>query len=288
MVSNDETKLQPAKPDRSGPPVKLFLVALLALGAAGGLGYYAWNLRASHFALQGDLKAARVEATQGAECKTARAGIEKMLSSCQTERDAQTARQKEFEGDLSATRAELDSLRKQRKETAERLAAFRDLTAKFKKMIDSGRLDVVIRGGRMIVKLPAGVLFASGKAELSRDGELALMEVAIVLRQFKERRFMVEGHTDNRPLEAADSSRYRDNWELSTARAVTVTAFLIEAKMNPKNLVAAGHGAHDPVGDNKTAKGRQENRRIEIILMPNIEELPESPPTDDEEKAATE
>ena len=83
-------------------------------------------------------------------------------------------------------------------------------------MIDSGKLDVVIRDGRMVVKLPASVLFDSGKAELSRDGELALMEVAIALRDFENRKFLVEGHTDNRPLEStAATSRFRNNWDLS-------------------------------------------------------------------------
>jgi len=136
----------------------------------------------------------------------------------------------------------------------------------------------------MIVKLPAGVLFDSGSAELSRDGELALMEVAIVLRQFGDRQFMIAGHTDDRPLESAQATtKYRNNWELSAARALTVTEFLIEARMKPENLVAAGYGQFDPVGNNKTSQGRQDNRRIEIVLLPNIEEMPEmpEPPPDD-------
>lgn len=272
-MTENEGKLTQAKPDRAQVPVKLLLVTFLFVGISGALGYYAWNLRNDHLAMTGDFKAAQVAANQVEECKEALTNTGGKLTNCEAERDAQTARQKDFEGNLNATMAELDSLRKQRAETAKRLEAFRDLTTKFQKMIDSGKVDVVIRGGRMIVKLPAGVLFASGSAALSRDGELALMEVAIVLRQFKDRRYLIEGHTDNRPLEASASSGYRNNWELSTARAVTVTEFLIEAKMSAKNLVAAGHGEFDPVGDNNSAKGRQENRRIEIILQPNIEAL---------------
>ena len=100
------------------------------------------------------------------------------------------------------------------------------------------------------------------------------MEVAIVLRQFDDRSFMIEGHTDDRPLEDSKQSRFPNNWELSTARAVTVTRFLIEARMSPENLVAAGHAAYDPVSDNRTAQGRQENRRIEIVLLPKLGKLP--------------
>jgi len=257
---------------------KPILVAVIAVLIAGAIGYYAWTLRSKHLKMEGELKAANVQAARFEN-------EHNQLVACTAAKDEQAkecvAIQKsveEMQGNLSATKAELDSLRKQREETAKRLAAFKDLTDKFKKMIDSGKLDVIVRDGRMVVKLPAGVLFDSGSAELSRDGELALMEVAIVLRGFEDRKFMVEGHTDNRPLESAQATtRYRNNWELSTARAVTVVQFLIEAKMNPENLLAAGHGEFDPVGDNNTADGRQENRRIEIVLLPNVEELPAMP-----------
>jgi chemotaxis protein MotB len=176
--------------------------------------------------------------------------------------------------DLSATQSELENLRKQRAETEKRLAAFRALTAKFQKMIDTGKIQVLIRGGRMIVKLPAGILFASGKADLSAEGQAALREVAQILRDFTDRMFMVAGHTDAVPLR---SSRFQDNWELSAARAVTVTRYLVEQGLSPKNLSAAGYGEFDPVGDNANDDGRQKNRRIEIILLPTIEELPGMP-----------
>jgi chemotaxis protein MotB len=251
---------------------------VLATLIAGGIGTYAWDLRKEHTATakalsESELKASRLESAhkklvsctsameaQASEC----AAVEKMIG--------------EMRGNLTTTKAELELLRAQRKESAARLAAFQDLTERFRKMIDSGKLEVVIRDGRMIVQLPAGVLFDSGSAELSREGELALMEVAIVLRHFADRKFMVEGHTDNRPLESAgETTRYRNNWELSTARAITVVEFLIEARMKAENLLAAGHGEFDPVGDNGTPGGRQQNRRIEIVLLPNVEELPAMP-----------
>jgi chemotaxis protein MotB len=257
---------------------KTILVAVVATAAAAGIGYYAWNLRSDHLATVDELEVAKVQAAQFNETNT-------KLAACQTAKDEQSERcaavensVADMQGNLSATRAELDSLRQQREQTAKRLAAFKELTDKLKKMIDSGKLDVIIRDGRMVVKLPAGVLFDSGSAKLSRSGELALMEVAIVLRTFKDRKFVVEGHTDNRPLESAQATtRYRNNWELSAGRAVTVIQFLIEARMKPENLLAAGHGEFDPVGDNNTSAGRQENRRIEIVLLPNVEELPAFP-----------
>jgi len=99
------------------------------------------------------------------------------------------------------------------------------------------------------------------------------MEVAVILRQFPDRRFMVAGHTDNQPVKEA----YKDNWELSMARALVVTRFLVEAKMKAQNIVAAGYGEHDPIASNASPDGRRENRRIEIILLPDLSELPTLP-----------
>lgn len=261
----------PSKTSNSSWKAILLLTLL-----AGGLGTYAWNLREEHVATakaltDSELRGARFE---GEHNKLI--ACEKVRTAQATECAAVAKMIDEMKGNLSTTQAELELLRKQRQEAAARLAAFQELTERFRKMIDSGKLDVVIRNGRMVVQLPAGVLFDSGSAELSRDGELALMEVAVVLRDFSDRKFMVEGHTDNRPLESAATSRYHNNWELSTARAITVVAFLIETRMAPQNLLAAGHAEFDPVGDNATPDGRQQNRRIEIVLLPNVKELPET------------
>ena len=79
------------------------------------------------------------------------------------------------------SQSELDALRAERAETEKRLEAFRALTASFQKMIDSGKLQVTMRHGRMIVKLPAEILFASGSADISKGGQAALTEVAGIL-----------------------------------------------------------------------------------------------------------
>lgn len=174
--------------------------------------------------------------------------------------------------ELDASRAELLELRQEHEETEKRLAALRTLTEKFRKMIDSGKLEVVIRHGRMIVKLPAGVLFASGSAELSKDGKDALREVAGVLKQVKDQRLMVAGHTDNVPV--GQPSPFKNNLELSTSRALVVAEHLIASGIPAPRLVAAGYGEHEPVKRNHSEPGRQENRRIEIVLLPNVVELP--------------
>jgi chemotaxis protein MotB len=97
-----------------------------------------------------------------------------------------------------------------------------------------------------------------------------LKELAGVLKQFPDRRFMVAGHTDNIPI---GPSNFKSNWELSTARAVTVTEFLASSGVNPGRLTAAGYSEYDPIRPNATEAGRSENRRIEIVLLPNVNEI---------------
>ena len=128
-------------------------------------------------------------------------------------------------------------------------------------MIDSGKLQVTMRHGRMIVKLPAEILFASGSADISKGGENALAEVAGILKQMPERRFMIAGHTDNIPV--GPPSPFKNNLQLSTARAERVTETLITAGMNPAHLSAAGYSEYEPARENSTEAGRRENRRIE-------------------------
>ncbi len=198
------------------------------------------------------------------------------LSECARVRDDERAQKEKALGEatanLGATRAELDELRAEHAENEKRLTAFKALTDKFRKMIDSGKLQVALVHGRMVVKLPAGVLFASGSADLSKEGKDALHDVAAVLRTMRDRRFMVAGHTDNVPI--VPPSAFKNNLELSTARAVTVAQHLAHSGMSANQLVAAGYAEHEPVRPNTTEANRQENRRIELVLLPNVTELP--------------
>jgi chemotaxis protein MotB len=171
---------------------------------------------------------------------------------------------------LADTKARLEELRRQEAAAEARAAEFRGLVARFQKMIDAGQLKVVMRGGRMILELPNDVLFDSGKTEIKDVGRKTLVQVAEVLRTMPDRRFQVAGHTDNVKIQ---TPRFPSNWELSTARAVEVLKLLVESGMDPKNVSAAGYGEFAPVATNDAPDGRARNRRIEIAIQPNLEEL---------------
>lgn len=171
---------------------------------------------------------------------------------------------------LAEAKTRLDELRKAQAAADARAALFKQLALKFQKMIDAGELKISLRNGRMVLELPNDVLFDSGQTAIKPQGKLALTKIAPVLRTISDRHFQVAGDTDNVPIV---TSQFASNWELSTRRAVEVVRFLIGQGMRPELLSAAGYGEFDPVSSNDDAAGRARNRRIEITLQPNIDEL---------------
>jgi len=177
-----------------------------------------------------------------------------------------------LQGDLTKMKKTLEDLKRAQAAAEKRAQAFRDLVAKFKAMVDAGKLAVEIRNGLMLVKLPDNILFDPGKVDIKKEGQAAIAEVTRILSGVEGRKFQVAGHTDNQPV--SKGSKFKSNWELSTARAVTVVNLMIKDGMDPKRLSAAGYADVLPVAGNDTDEGRKQNRRIEIVLVPNIEDLP--------------
>lgn len=203
---------------------------------------------------------------------------DKKIIDLESELEAYKEESEKTQGDLTKRleqrKAEIAALKKQKEQIEATMEQYRKLREAFNKMIDAGELEIYRRRGRIMVALPSSVLFASGRADLSKAGQKAVGSVAQVLAKLEGRRFLVAGHTDNVPIR---TSRFADNWALSTARATTVTRDLIENGMLPTSLAAAGYGQHDPIRPNDSKENRKRNRRIEIILMPSIAELPELP-----------
>lgn len=134
-------------------------------------------------------------------------------------------------------------------------------------LIDAGQLEVSIVRGRLVLNLSQEVLFDTGKAELKPEGQKTLTEIATLLATLTDRSFQIEGHTDNVPIK---NQKFPSNWELSNARAMAVVHLLIRSGVTPEQLSAAGFGEFHPVAPNDTDMGRQKNRRIEIVMLPNL------------------
>ncbi len=250
---------------RSRSNAGVYILAVLLSVTAVGLGGYAWQLWNETEKLKTDvagLEQVKNEAEQRVAQLVQENGEQKKTSE-------QTAGERdELKAALSAATLKLAELQDAQAASDQRLAEFKELRKKFQRMIDSGTLDITFRRGRMIVEMPAAVLFDSGSAELSTAGKETVLQVAKVLRKVASHRFLVGGHTDNVPA----VREYKSNWELSAARALKVTDTLISKGVSPSRLVLAGYSEYDPVASNSSEPGRQKNRRIEIILEPYVEE----------------
>lgn len=174
-------------------------------------------------------------------------------------------------GELDQAKKRMEELRRAQVQAEARAAQFRKLVTQFKSLTDAGKLQVEIRENRMIVRLGDSILFDPGKTELKPDGKEALTQVTQVLKDLPNRNYQVAGHTDNIPIK---SKRFRSNWDLSTARAVEVVDFMIGSGMDPKRLSAGGYADQSPVAPNDTPVNKAKNRRIEITLVPNLDDLP--------------
>lgn len=140
---------------------------------------------------------------------------------------------------------------------------YEQLTKSLQNQIASGQVEISELKGKMTVKLKDKILFASGSAALNKDGKSALDAVAEAFKDLKDKSVIVAGYTDDVPT---GKSGFKDNWDLSTARAVTVVRYLQSKDVSPQILGAAGFSEYRPVATNDSPENRSLNRRIEIAL----------------------
>ena len=132
-------------------------------------------------------------------------------------------------------------------------------------------LSIEMKNGKVYVSMSDKLLFKSGDATVEAKGKEALKKLADVLNKNPDVSIAIEGHTDNVPIKTAV---YKDNWDLSAARATNVVRLLTqEYSMDPHRLTAAGKGEFFPVADNTSVEGKAKNRRTEIVLSPKLDEL---------------
>jgi chemotaxis protein MotB len=251
---------------------RLALLLCVALGGCLAKQSTLDKVRAENAELKTKLEAEqKARADKEKEDADRLAQLNTKLGEAETTTKSKDAELGKVKGEKEATEAELAELRRQKEAAEKRIAAYKALQDKFRALVDTGKLQVAFRNGQMTLKLPSGILFPSGSSDLSKGGQTALADVVKILLQFKDRRFVVAGHTDTQPIKTRE---FPNNWYLSTARANSVVQFMIAQGFPSKNLAAAGYGEFDPVAPNDTDAGREQNRRIEILFVPNLEELP--------------
>jgi len=124
--------------------------------------------------------------------------------------------------------------------------------------------SVKVAKNRLVLTLGEDISFPSGQAKLLDYIKPALKDMASFFITEPEYRIIVAGHTDNTPIHTA---QFPSNWELSTARAMSVAGFLIDCRVAPERINIEGFGQYRPIGDNTHVLGREANRRVEISLV---------------------
>ena len=133
-------------------------------------------------------------------------------------------------------------------------------------------LTVEVKNGKVYVSLAEQLLFGSGSITVDPKGQSAIKQLASALKGQEDLNVMVEGHTDNVPI-SRTSQYMKDNWDLSVMRATAIVKILVDNGVSADHVTAAGKGEFYPVDTNDTAEGRAKNRRTEIVITPDLDEL---------------
>jgi len=197
----------------------------------------------------------------------------------QTQQQLSTTRERlsSTEQQLSTTTLTVEEQQKRLEDLQRLIDQQRSVVENLRKSIDNALgqyraedLDVFVKNGKVYVSLQEKLLFSSGSAVVGKDGQEALGKIANVLNADPKIQIVVEGHTDSIPIRRT----FEDNWALSTARAVSIVRILTNTyQVDPARVIASGHSYFDPKDTNATTEGRALNRRTEIILSPNLDEL---------------
>lgn len=143
-------------------------------------------------------------------------------------------------------------------------SAYSELIKQLEPQVKSEQICIEQAQGKLEIRFLEQVLFDSGSAKITREGQDVLAKTGQALARIKGRPFTILGHTDNKPIQ---TEHFPSNWELSTARACSVVRFLAEkAAIEPARFFAVGRADCDPVADNATDAGRLKNRRVEILV----------------------
>lgn len=177
-----------------------------------------------------------------------------------------------FQKGKTTDRQKIEELSRQVDELAQ---AKRLLEERLSQEIDDKQVRLKMMDKGLVITFVADVLFDSGKAKIKSEAYASLDKVARVLKEnVPDLNVGIEGHTDNIPIKV---SGWKSNWELSTARALSVLHYMVDKEgIAPDRLSAIGYGEYRPVASNDTKSDRQLNRRVEIVILPKVTKVKET------------
>ncbi len=221
-------------------------------------------------------------------CEKVKQQLDQITSSSASEKDKLLKQLAGRERELMEKENELNNLSKElnardaKVRELESLIARKDsaVQALKKKMLDaltgfgSGDLSVYEKDGKVYVALSDKLLFKTGSYAVESRGKEALKKISEVLNKQPDINIVIEGHTDSIPYISSTTGPISSNWDLSVMRASSVTKLLVDDyKVDGVRITASGRSKYFPVDDNRTAEGRSKNRRIEVVLEPDMKAI---------------
>ena len=182
----------------------------------------------------------------------------------------ESARLEELQKELSKRSEQINELQSLIDAKEAQMQQLKNAISKALHNFEGKGLTVVHKNGKIYVSMENKLLFDSGSWAVGSEGKKAVEQLASVLAENNDIHMLIEGHTDNDPYASAV---LLDNWDLSVKRATAIVRILKDKGVNPTQITAAGRGEFVPVDTNKTIEGKAKNRRIEIILAPNFDEI---------------
>ena len=174
----------------------------------------------------------------------------------------------DLEAENTRLKENLADLKKKDAEVQSESNTYKQLMQEMKGEVAKGQVTISELKGKLTLDVVDKILFASGQAEVTKEGLAVLKRVIDILKNVKDKSIRTEGHTDNVKIKGALVKQYPTNWELSAARAINVAKYLQQQGIDPVLLSATAFGEYKPIAGNDTPEGRAKNRRIAIILLP--------------------
>lgn len=204
-----------------------------------------------------------------------KAALEKAAAELRTEKEQRGLEIASLSDQMNEMERQTAETSAQKDEEIQRLkGTYESLVSDLKGEIEKGEIKVTQIQDKLSVNLVEKILFDSGRAEVKPQGKEILAKVGNILKNVQDKEIRIEGYTDNVPIGGSLRQRFPTNWELSTQRATNVLRFLQEETgVEGAHLSAVGYGEFRPIAGNDTPEGRAQNRRIEIVLAPRVQEV---------------
>ncbi len=201
-----------------------------------------------------------------------KAALEGQIAESQAANEKLQGEFDELERNLNMSKEEITKLSGEIKTQNGKIQGLQDAITEVFSTYNPDDITIEERSGKLYISMANKILFDAGRATLTKESEGLIDSLASVFNDNPDLDIHIEGHTDSDPVKI-HRAKFKDNWQLSSARALTVVRMLEEGGVNGSRLTASGKGDTQPIASNDTDEGKETNRRTEFVIAPKIDGL---------------